>query len=126
MNFLLIFIGGGLGSIARWSLSLGVQQLAEKTALQRFPIGIFTCNILGCFLIGCLFGYFTNRNTPEWVFPLISTGFLGGFTTFSTFAQNGHALWESGMTGAALVKLIGSVVLGVLAVWAGIKLMHAT
>ncbi|MDB4618291.1 fluoride efflux transporter CrcB [Akkermansiaceae bacterium] len=124
MHALLIFFGGGLGSLARWSLSLGVQQVMEKTALQRFPIGIFTCNILGCFLIGCLFGYFTNRNTPEWVFPFLATGFLGGFTTFSTFAQNGHELWTSGMTGAALIKLIGSVVIGVIAVWAGIKLTH--
>ncbi|MGC6427047.1 MAG: fluoride efflux transporter CrcB [Akkermansiaceae bacterium] len=124
MNALLIFLGGGLGSLARWSLALGVDRLAEKTSLHRFPIGIFSCNILGCFLIGCLFGYFTHRNAPAWVFPLIATGFLGGFTTFSTFAQNGHALWTSGLTGAALAKLVGTVVLGVISVWSGIKLTH--
>lgn len=122
---ILIFLGGGFGSVARWALSFAIGQLSEKTALQRFPIGIFSCNILGCFLIGCLFGYFANRNdTPDWAFPLLATGFLGGFTTFSTFVQNGHELWASGMTSAALIKIIGTVVLGLIALWAGIKLTH--
>lgn len=126
MNALLIFLGGGLGSVARWSLALAIQKLSEKTSLEKFPLGILTCNVLGCFLIGCLFGYFTNKSAPPWVFPLLATGFLGGFTTFSTFAKDTHALWSEGLTLMVTAKILMSVILGLAAVWAGIKLTHAS
>lgn len=125
-NFLLIFLGGGLGSVARWSLSSGIQTLARNTALKHFPIGILSCNILGCFLIGCLFGYFTSKTTPAWVMPLLATGFLGGFTTFSTFAKDTHSLWENGLTFLAFLKIFLSVTLGVSAVFIGIRLTQST
>ncbi|MFT6239340.1 MAG: CrcB protein [Akkermansiaceae bacterium] len=124
MTPLLIFLGGGLGSLARYGLSTGIQTLAQKTALHRFPLGILTCNLLGCFLIGCLFGYFTNKTSPPWVFPLLATGFLGGFTTFSTFAKDTHSLWTTGLTHLALLKIALSVILGLAAVFLGIKLTH--
>ncbi|MGJ8697566.1 MAG: fluoride efflux transporter CrcB [Verrucomicrobiaceae bacterium] len=125
MNALLIFLGGGLGSLARWSLAAGVQSLADKTSLSRFPLGILTCNVLGCFLIGCLFGHFATRNAPAWVFPLLATGFLGGFTTFSTFAKDTHSLWTSGLTPHAAAQIILSLLLGLAAVYTGIKLTHS-
>lgn len=117
-----IFLGGGLGALARWLLSAAVQNLAEKTALHRFPIGIFTCNILGCFLIGALFGYFGSRQTPAWLFPLLATGFLGGFTTFSTFSHDSYELFTQNLTFPALLNLGLSVLLGLIAVWAGLKI----
>ena len=125
MNALLVFLGGGLGSLARYGLSSGIQTLTEKTSLHRFPTGILTCNILGCFFIGCLFGYFTNKSTPAWVFPLLATGFLGGFTTFSTFAKDTHSLWTTGLTHLAILKIALSVILGIAAVFLGIKLTHS-
>ena len=125
MNALLVFLGGGLGSLARYGLASGVQNLAKKTSLHHFPVGILACNLLGCFLIGCLFGYFTQKTAPTWVFPLLATGFLGGFTTFSTFAKDTHTLWTSGLTHFAFLKIILSIVLGVAAVVLGIKLTHA-
>ncbi|NNC89688.1 MAG: fluoride efflux transporter CrcB [Akkermansiaceae bacterium] len=121
MNLLLIFLGGGLGAVSRWGLSTGIQSLAEKTALHRFPLGIFACNILGCFLIGCVFGYFVQKH-PAWVFPLLVTGFLGGFTTFSTFGRDTLEAFQDGFPGMALANVLLSVVAGVLAVWAGLKL----
>ncbi len=124
MNALLIFLGGGLGSLARWGLSSGIESLTQTTHLRNFPLGILTCNILGCFLIGCLFGFFTSRATPDWIFPLFATGFLGGFTTFSTFAKDTHSLWTSGLTHLAFLKIILSVTLGIVAVFIGIKLTH--
>ena len=124
MNALLVFLGGGLGSLARYGLSSGVQSLAQNSALHRFPVGILFCNIVGCFLIGCLFGYFTEKVTPPWVFPLLATGFLGGFTTFSTFAKDTHSLWTSGLTHLALLKISLSVILGLAALIAGLKLTH--
>ncbi len=126
MNALLVFLGGGLGSLARWSLSAGIQSLAEKTSFHRFPVGIFTCNVLGCFLIGCLFGYFTQKAAPAWVFPLLATGFLGGFTTFSTFAKDTHTMWSGGLTTFAIAQIVLSVLLGLAAVAAGIKLTYST
>ena len=125
MNALLVFLGGGLGSLARYALSSGVQSLAQHTAIQRFPAGILVCNLLGCFLIGCLFGYFTGKSAPGWVFPLLETGFLGGFTTFSTFARDTHSLWTTGLTQFAILKVFLSVALGLTAVIAGIKLTHS-
>jgi len=124
MNALLVFLGGGLGSLARWSLAAGVQSLAEKTSLHRFPIGILSCNLIGCFLIGCLFGYFTNKTAPAWIFPLLATGFLGGFTTFSTFAKDTHTLWTTGLTTQAIFQITLSIILGLAAVILGIKLTH--
>ena len=125
MTPLLIFLGGGLGSLARYGLSSGIQTLAQKTSLHKFPLGILTCNLLGCFLIGCLFGYFTNKSTPAWVFPLLATGFLGGFTTFSTFAKDTHSLWTTGLTAHALLQITISILLGLAAVFLGIKLTHS-
>ena len=125
MNALLIFLGGGLGSLARYGLSSGVQSLANSTSLQRFPAGILVCNLLGCFLIGCLFGYFTGKSAPNWVFPFLATGFLGGFTTFSTVARDTHSLWTTGLTHFAILKVILSIVLGLISVIVGIKLTHS-
>ncbi len=124
MNVLLVFLGGGLGSIARLGLSTLVQNLATKTALHRFPFGILTCNLIGCFLTGCLFGYFAHKTAPPWVFPLLATGFLGGFTTFSTFAKDCHILWNSQLTGQLMIQIALSLLLGLLAVSLGIKLTH--
>jgi CrcB protein len=124
VNALLVFLGGGLGSLARFGLSSGIQALARKTSLHHFPVGILVCNLLGCFLIGCLFGYFTQKTTPPWIFPFLATGFLGGFTTFSTFAKDTHSLWSSGLTHLALAKIILSVVLGIVAVILGLRLTH--
>jgi CrcB protein len=120
VNILLIFLGGGLGAVTRWGLSSGIQQLAEKTPLHRFPVGILACNVIGCFLIGCLFGIFAQKH-PAWVFPLLVTGFLGGFTTFSAFGRDTFTALQDGLTLIALGNVLLSVTLGVLAVWAGLK-----
>jgi fluoride exporter len=124
MNALLIFLGGGLGSLARWGLSSGIESLAKNSNLKNFPVGILTCNVLGCFLIGCLFGFFTSKTAPSWLMPFLATGFLGGFTTFSTFAKDTHSLWTSGLTHLAFLKITLSVVLGILAVFVGMKMTY--
>ena len=121
MHILLIFLGGGLGAVSRWGLSSGVQSLAEKTALHRFPIGIFACNILGCFLIGCIFGHFTQKH-PAWLFPFLVTGILGGFTTFSAFGKDTIEAFQDGFTTIALANVLLSVTLSLAAVWSGMKL----
>ena len=95
-------------------------QFALKTALHKFPLGILACNLLGCFLIGCLFGALTQKQAT-WVFPLLVTGFLGGFTTFSTFGRDTVEAFHEGLPAIALLNIVLSVLLGLAAVWAGIK-----
>jgi len=123
VNFLYIFLGGGLGAISRFGLSSGIQSLAEHTRLHRFPIGIFACNILGSFLIGCLFGYIASRGNehPAWLHPLAVTGFLGAFTTFSTFALDTQKLISASPT-LAIFNIAVSVIGSLTAVWLGFKL----
>ena len=122
MNALLIFLGGGLGALSRWGLSTGVDTLTSRTNLQQFPLGILACNLLGCFMVGCLFGHLAQKN-PAWVVPFLVTGFLGEFTTFSAFGRDTITALQQGLTLMALLNIILSVSLGLLAVWAGLKLV---
>jgi CrcB protein len=121
MHLFLIFLGGGLGAMSRWGLSTGIQSLAEKTSLHRFPFGIFACNILGCFLIGCVFGHFTQKH-PAWLFPFLVTGFLGGFTTFSTFGKDTIEAFQDGAPTIAFANILLSVILSLAAVWGGLRI----
>jgi len=121
VNAFLIFLGGGLGALSRWGLSAGIEKLTLRTALHQFPLGIMVCNVLGCFLIGCVFGHFLQKH-PSWVVPLLVTGFLGGFTTFSTFGRDTLEALQNGLPLTAVLNILLSVILGVLAVWAGLRL----
>lgn len=122
---LLIFLGGGLGALSRWLLSGSVQMLVEKTPLHRFPWGIATCNLLGCFAIGIAFGIFTTRTAPTWFFPLLITGFLGGFTTFSAFSHDTRELIFEGFRGLALANVLVSTLGGILLVFLGFRAGHS-
>ena len=110
-NILFIFIGSGLGATARYLLSL---QLQSSTTDSKIPLGVLTCNLLGCLLIGLIFGLLKSHH-PNWISPLVVTGFLGGFTTFSTFALDAQKLIQSGNISLAvcyvLISVIGGLVL---------------
>jgi CrcB protein len=121
-TFLLIFLGGGLGAVTRWRLSIAVQTLAEKTALKDFPWGIVACNLIGCLIVGTIFGAFSNREHPAWLFPLAVTGFLGGFTTFSAFGNDTRQLFFDGFNTLAFANVLVSTVGGIALVFLGYKL----
>ena len=111
---LFIAIGGALGALSRWVLD------GFHDDSSDLPVGIFVVNVLGCFLFGLLFGMGETRQWfSETVRLGIFTGFLGSFTTFSTFAWNSFEYLKNGQIGLALINVVGSVVCGLLAVWGG-------
>jgi fluoride exporter len=116
---LLIGIGSFIGGIFRYLLSLFIQ----NKFLSAFPFGTLTVNIIGCFLIGIIFGLSERGNiTMEWRLFLV-TGFLGGFTTFSSFSNETVALFRDGQLWHAFTYIITSVAIGLLATFTGISLI---
>ncbi|KUJ52848.1 fluoride efflux transporter CrcB [Chryseobacterium sp. JAH] len=116
-NIVFIFLGGGLGSIARHLMSFYTQKL---WTINTFPMGTFLVNILGCFMIGFLTSYFLKAD--HYLKYLLITGFCGGFTTFSTFSVENYSLWENQDYLTLFMYVILSIVAGFGAVILGIKL----
>ena len=120
-NILLVGLGGGLGSIARY---IG-QRWMLVTYPHSFPFGTFGVNIIGCFLIGLFWGL-TFKSFPEnesWKLFLM-TGLCGGFTTFSAFTLEAIGLIKEQKTGLFLLYIGGSVVAGLLATYIGMKIFR--
>ncbi len=114
---LLVGIGGFIGSCARYLLGQFVQ---STTKLALFPIGTLTVNLLGCFIIG-LVVYLIESHVyvSESFKPIVVIGFLGGFTTFSSFGFETIDLIQSGHTFIALCNISLNVILGLLFVVLG-------
>jgi CrcB protein len=118
MKLMLIGIGGFFGSISRYLLSGMVQRIFP--AAVSFPLGTFVVNISGCLLIGLFSGLVETRQlfTPE-IRVMLFIGFLGGFTTFSTFGLESFNLLRDQQYLYAFSNMMLQVVLGVPAVWLG-------
>lgn len=112
---LLIFFGGGFGSVLRYIIGKWL-----NNGENAIPYGTFLVNILGSFVIGIILGYAAKVSSPSnpYVF-LLATGFCGGFTTFSAFAYENHLFLKNGDYFSFLIYTLGSVILGLLAVFAG-------
>ena len=118
-SFLLVFLGGGLGSGLRYLISNAMNQYSKF-----LPYGTFTVNILGCFLIGIILGYAQKENAlSSNQALLLATGFCGGFTTFSAFANENLVLIKNGEIFSFSVYTIGSVLIGIFAVFIGFYLL---
>jgi fluoride exporter len=118
-NLLIVGVGGCVGSVARYVLGGWVLHL---TAQERFPYSTFAVNVAGCLVAGVLAGLAEKLDLfgPE-ARLLLFTGVLGGFTTFSAFGLETTYLLRRGETVVAAAYVFGSVLLGVLALWLGMK-----
>ncbi|GGG50116.1 putative fluoride ion transporter CrcB [Croceivirga lutea] len=115
-QILLVFLGGGLGSVTRYLISKSLNPY-----LSNFFLGTFTVNIIGCFLIGLILGLSAKENLiSSNTTLLLATGFCGGFTTFSTFAFEKHSLLKAGDLTNFAIYLALSVMVGIAAVAAGL------
>ena len=114
-NLLLVALGGAVGSVLRYLLS---------SINTSFPWGTFAVNILGSLLIGLLVGLVSKGVLSPEMKLLMVTGFCGGFTTFSTFANESFGMMKVGDVLQMALYVGISVVIGILAVWGGMALSY--
>lgn len=114
--FLQVALGGAVGATARYSLARAIPFHGPE-----FPIATGIVNVLGCFLMGMLSAFMAYRWNNHYA-PLLLTGFLGGFTTFSAFSLDALTLFERGLAGGALIYILASVILSLVAVVVGMTL----
>lgn len=115
MTVLSVALGGALGAVLRYGLKLAVTG----------PLGTLAVNALGCFAMGLALVALLEGADGRWVpllAPFLMTGLLGGFTTYSAFALDTLVLVEGGQLGAALAYAVGTLVLALVAVFAGVAL----
>ncbi len=110
---LIVFLGGGIGAAIRHL----VNQAVGRVAGTEFPFGIMAINISGSLIMGLAAGFFAFKATETWSQDarlFVTTGILGGYTTFSAFSLDAMLLYERGEVLTALVYVVGSVVLSIL------------
>ena len=118
-RYLVVMFGGGVGSLVRYIAGTAIM----KRLGGRFPLGTLIINVTGCFLIGLLVSLLTERLRlhPNWRLLLV-VGFLGGYTTFSSFEYETFAAIREGGLWIGLLNVFASVGLGYIAVWVGTML----
>jgi CrcB protein len=122
LALLLIFLGGGIGSMLRHL----VNQVSAAVFGVNFGWGTLLVNIVGSFAMGLLAGWFAFRSEGGELLRLfLATGILGGFTTFSAFSLDALLLWEKGQTTAALIYSVASVGGAIISVFAGSLAMRS-
>ncbi len=114
-----VAIGGAAGAVMRWLVASGVQ----KVAGGAFPWGTFAVNALGSFLLGFLFVWLIERSTASELLRLaITVGFMGAFTTFSTYSLESVRLLQEGAFSLAFGNIAGQVIICLLLTWLGVQL----
>ena len=117
MQFILVFIGGGLGSLSRFGIAKMIAPYSEN-----FPFATLTSNILSCILLGFLL-YFSLRNQMNEAYRLLfMVGFCGAFSTFSTFSSETFQLFQNGDIVYGVLNIFGNTIICLLAIWLGFTL----
>ncbi|MBX9932748.1 MAG: fluoride efflux transporter CrcB [Methylobacterium sp.] len=119
MSYLLVFLGAGLGGVMRQGVNVASTRLGSG-----FPYGTFCINVLGSLAMGLVIGWFALRGDGMQARLFVTTGVLGGFTTFSAFSLDAVTLLERGETNAALIYVLGSVIVSIGALFVGLSAMR--
>ena len=123
MNWLLVFVGGGIGAAARHGVNLAAARLIGVS----FPWGTVIVNVVGSLLMGLIVAFLAFRAHGSWsqhTRLFLTTGFLGGFTTFSAFSLDVALLWERGAQTHAAAYVAGSVLVSIAALFFGMWLVR--
>ncbi len=122
LGFVIVFLGGGFGAALRH----GINQAAARLVGTAFPCGTMFINVVGSLAMGLIAEYFALKGgLPQRWLLFLTTGILGGFTTFSAFSLEAALLYERGQVAAAAVYVVGSVVLAIGALFAGLAIVRA-
>ncbi|MFZ5737037.1 MAG: fluoride efflux transporter CrcB [Pseudomonadota bacterium] len=122
MAYLVVFVGGGLGAMLRHFINT----FSGRLLGTAFPYHTFLINVTGSIVMGLIAGYFAFKGGSSQHFRLfLMTGILGGYTTFSAFSLDAALLYERGAIGLAALYVIGSVVLAIAGLFAGLALVRA-
>jgi fluoride exporter len=121
MNYLLVFVGGGLGATLRHAVNV----TCAKCIGTAFPYGTFIINISGSIVMGLIAGYLALKGEASQPWRLfLMTGILGGYTTFSAFSLDTAVLYERGELALAALYIVGSVGLSIAGLFAGLALVR--
>lgn len=120
MTYLIVFIGGGIGAAMRH----GVNLFCARMFGLHFPYGTLTVNIVGSIVMGLLTAYFAFKGGSQPWRMFLTTGVLGGFTTFSAFSLDVAVLYERGETGLATFYVVASVAASIAGLFAGLALVR--
>jgi CrcB protein len=122
MGYLIVFLGGGLGAALRHGINLAAFRLVGT----EFPYGTLLINVLGSLAMGLIAEYFALKGgLPQHLRLFLTTGILGGFTTFSAFSLEAALLYERGQLAGAAIYVVASVVLAIAALFAGLAIVRA-
>jgi len=114
-----VFFGGAVGALSRY----GLDSWIERHTVSDFPWATFVVNVTGCLVVGFLIAALVDRHhAPAWLRAALVVGFCGGYTTFSTFAQETLDLLEARLAALAVLYAAASVVVGLVAVFVGAQL----
>jgi CrcB protein len=122
MNYLIVFLGGGIGAAMRH----GVNVASVRQFGTDFPYGTLLINVTGSLIMGLAAGYFALKGDAAQPLRLfLTTGILGGYTTFSAFSLDAALLYERGALGLAAAYVVASVALSIAGLFAGLALVRS-
>jgi CrcB protein len=121
MGYLIVFLGGGIGAAMRHGINIAVARMLGTA----FPYGTLLINISGSFIMGLVAAYFAFKGDASQHWRLIlTTGILGGYTTFSAFSLDVALLYERGEVGLAALYVVASVAVSIAGLFAGLALVR--
>ena len=122
MGYLIVFLGGGVGAAVRHGINIA----AARGLGTAFPYGTLLINITGSFIMGLVAAYFAFKGDASQSWRLfLTTGILGGYTTFSAFSLDVALLYERGEVGLAALYVVASVALSIAGLFAGLALVRS-